>query len=110
MKKYTEIYLNAFDYDNTDNNSYFPSEISEKRAVDIHHIIGRGKGGEDRIENLMAVTRQEHQDYGEKKDYMVLLLKIHRRTLEINKIEFENKWFEFYINMYENKTALEGWK
>ena len=101
MKKHTSIYLNAFGYDTTDNNSYVPSEISEDRAVDIHHIIGRGKKGEDRIENLMALTRLEHQEYGDKVCYMVYLFKIHRKILENNNIEFDNDWFEEKIKEYE---------
>ena len=105
MQKHTQIYLTAFDYDMDDNNSYFPSEISEQRGVDIHHIIGRGKGGENRIENLMALTRKEHQDYGDIKEYMVYLLKIHQRVLQINKIEFDEKWFDFYLNKYSEITV-----
>ena len=105
MQKHTKIYLNAFRYDTHDNNSFVPSEISEDRAVDIHHIIGRGKGGEDRIENLMALTRIEHDTYGDKKEYMVMLLKIHRRRLQINNISFDNEWFEQKISYYENIVA-----
>lgn len=102
MKNHTNIYLESFKLDKTDNNSYVPSEISTQKAVDIHHIIGRGKGGDDRIENLMALTRQEHTDYGDKVEFMVYLLKIHRRRLQINNIPFNNDWFEEKINFYES--------
>jgi len=98
MQKYKKIYLDGMGFDETD---FIPSEISEGKSNDIHHIIGRGRGGTDRIENLMAVTRQEHIDYGDKQDYIVMLLKIHRKRLEINKVEFDNKWFENLINKYD---------
>ena len=74
MKKHTRIYLDKMGYDECD---FIPSEISGARAVDIHHIIGRGKCGEDRIENLIALTRTEHIKYGDEKSaYMYYLLKI----------------------------------
>lgn len=101
MKAHTKIYLEAFGYDTYSNNSFVPSEISETRAVDIHHIIGRGKKGEDRIENLMALTREEHTEYGDQKLYMVYLLKIHRKRLENANIDFDNDWFEEKIAFYE---------
>ena len=97
MKQHTLIYLEAFGHDRADNNIFVPSEISGGRGVDIHHIVTR----EDRIENLMMLTREEHEQYGEIKEAMALLLKIHRRILQINNITFDNKWFEFYINKYE---------
>lgn len=99
MQSYIKVYFLAFGYDTEDKTQFVPSEISGK-ADDIHHIIGRGKGGEDRIENLIAVTREQHNDYGDKKEYMVLLLKIHRRRLQINNIPFDDNWFEFYIKKY----------
>jgi len=110
MQKHTQIYLDSFGLDKSDNNSFVPSEISSKRAVDIHHIIGRGKKGEDRIENLMALTRDEHQDYGDEKDYMVLLLKIHQRFLDLNDIPYNEGYFNFYINKYQNQTGLKDVK
>ena len=101
MKKvdYKQIYLDAFKLDETD---FIPSEISKQKANDFHHIISRGRGGENRIENLIAVTRQEHIDYGDKKDYMVLLLKIHRKWLEIHHVKFDKIWFEHAIYRYGN--------
>lgn len=96
MKKHTHIYFEAFGYDTGDETQKIPSELSGDNAVDIHHIVTR----EDRIENLMAVTRTEHEDYGEIKVYMTLLLKIHRRHLQLNNIEFDNDWFETHIQRY----------
>lgn len=94
MKPYVKIYFDAFGYHEGD---FVPSEISEDEAVDIHHIVNR----EDHIENLMAVTRVEHDGFGDKTDYMAYLLKIHQRRLDLAGVPYDPKWFEFYIQKYE---------
>lgn len=68
--------MNYFGYGIED---FIPSEISNKKAVDIHHIEARGMGGsnKDDIRNLMALTREEHEKYGDKKQYKEFLKKIH---------------------------------
>ena len=58
MKKHTKIYLQHFGYGLDD---YIPSEISGKPAQGLHHIIYKGQQGKDEIENLMAVTSEEHE-------------------------------------------------
>ena len=77
MKKHTKIYMQFFDYDECD---FIPSEINGNKAQDIHHIDNRGSGGsdsKDTIENLMALTRTEHLDLGDKPQYMFILYKKH---------------------------------
>lgn len=89
MKKHTKIYMDALGYSVGD---FIPSEISGKPAVDIHHIDARGMGGskdKDVIENLMAVTREEHEKYGDVKEYKALLKEIHYRFLESNGVKFK---------------------
>jgi hypothetical protein len=57
MQKHTKIYLDYFDYGEQD---FIPCEVEPNlRAVDIHHIRGRGKG-KDVIENLMGLSRKWH--------------------------------------------------
>ena len=54
-----------------------PCEVCGSRAVDIHHIHRRGMGGStdaDKIENLMAVCRTCHIEYGDKKHYIDFLI------------------------------------
>jgi hypothetical protein len=100
MKKYTQIYFDALNYHETD---FIPSELSGHKAVDINHIICRGMGGtkdKDRIENLMALTRREHDDYGDKKHMTALLLMAHRKFLDKKKVEYDNDWFERHILRY----------
>jgi len=58
VKNYTKVYLKHFGYGEQD---YIPSEISGKPAQDIHHIIKKSQGGKDNIENLIALTREEHK-------------------------------------------------
>ena len=86
MKPHTKRYMKACGYDISD---FIPSELSGAKAVDIHHIIGRGKGGPDCIENLMALTREEHQNFGDKIQHMVFLFDMHEQFLQSGKIEYD---------------------
>jgi len=78
MKSHTKIYFKYFGYDVT---SFIPCEICQKMANDIHHIHARGMGGSkkmDNIENLMAVCRECHIEYADKKHYLDFLTQIHK--------------------------------
>lgn len=82
MKPYTKTYLDYFGYDTS---SWIGCEVCEAQAVDIHHIKAKGMGGSkklDVIENLMALCRKCHQDYGDKKQFIECLQKIHNLILE----------------------------
>ena len=77
MQRHTRIYFDFFGYDEGD---FIPSELSGDPAVDIHHISSRGMGGgktKDHILNLMALTREEHEKFGDKKQYKEMLQKSH---------------------------------
>ena len=93
MKKHTKIYMDALGYDISD---FMPSELTGAKGVDIHHIVNR----ENRIENLMLLTRQEHIAFGEIKTKMVYLLENHRLFLDVNGVPFDNSWFEEQIKKY----------
>lgn len=77
MKKHTEIYLKHFRLTVAD---FVPCEVCGRTAVDIHHIEARGMGGseKDLIENLMAVCRTRHVEYGDKKQHMEFLKETHK--------------------------------
>ena len=78
MKAHTKIYFNYFNYDATD---FIPCEICGKMANDIHHIHARGMGGTkkpDNINNLMALCRNCHIEYGDKKQHIDYLTQIHK--------------------------------
>ena len=61
LKKNTKVYMTFFDYGETD---FITCEMCQQdRAVDIHHLEGRGMGGsscKDHIENLMGLCRDCH--------------------------------------------------
>lgn len=87
MKNHTKIYLDFFGYDKTD---FIPSELSGAKAVDIHHIDCKGMGGDpngekDNIFNLMALTREEHELYGDKKEFMMFLRTSHLNFMTLHK-------------------------
>lgn len=83
MKSHTKIYLKHFGYGGED---FIPCEVCGSRAVDIHHIECRGMGGtriKDEIENIMALCREHHLQYGDKKQYIDFLKE--RHNLKLNK-------------------------
>lgn len=82
MRKHVKIYYDYFGYDES---SFVPSEISGDPAVSVHHIDCRGMGGskdKDVIENLMALTMEEHEKYGDKKQYTAWLKSIHLKFMK----------------------------
>ena len=84
MKKYTKQYFNYFGYA-LDN--FLPCEVCGNRAVDLHHLDCRGMGGsklKDNIENVMAVCRQCHLEYGDKKEHIEFLKETHLNFLYDN--------------------------
>jgi hypothetical protein len=56
MKPHVKIYMDHFNYGIED---FIPCEACGAKAVDIHHIEGRGKS-KDVIDNLMALCRKHH--------------------------------------------------
>mgnify|MGYP003654955377 CR=1 FL=1 len=93
MKNHTKIYLKALGYDTCD---FMPCEITGGRGVDIHHIVNR----ENRIENLMLLTREKHAELGEIKSKMCYLLQNHMIFLHNNGVKFDVKWFQVQIDKY----------
>jgi 5-methylcytosine-specific restriction endonuclease McrA len=82
LKPYTKLYLNHFGYDVS---SFIPCEICGKKAVDIHHLENRKMGSsktKDYIENLMALCRECHIKYGDKKQYKDFLKEIHNKVMQ----------------------------
>jgi len=76
-------YLKHFGYDISD---FIPCEVCGKTAIDIHHIEARGIGGSkqgDNIENLMALCREDHIKYGDKKQYKDFLKCKHAERLKM---------------------------
>jgi len=90
MKEHIKKYIDFFGYDEND---FIPSELSAMPANDVHHIERRGmggggktKGGEDvnGMENLMALTREEHVKYGDKKEFREMLKNKHLKFIKLH--------------------------
>ena len=56
---YKETYRKYFGYALDE---YYPCEMCTRRAVDIHHIKYKSRGGTDNIENLIGLCRDCHTD------------------------------------------------
>jgi len=81
LKSHTKLYFKHFGYDATD---FISCEICGKMANDIHHIHARGMGGTkeaDNIKNLMALCRNCHIEFGDKKQHIEYLESIHNEKL-----------------------------
>lgn len=81
MKKHVKVYLEHFGYGADD---YIPCEVCSRKATDIHHINCRGMGGskdKDVIENLQALCRSCHMEYGDKKQWMEFLKEKHESKI-----------------------------
>jgi hypothetical protein len=85
MKKHTKLYLKFFGFDESD---FIPCEICGCLAVDIHHIDARGMGGTkkaDTIDNLMALCREHHMEFGDKKQHKEYLKNTHDFYIQLRK-------------------------
>lgn len=83
MQKHTKIYFSYFGFDETD---FISCEICGAKATDIHHIDARGMGGsksKDFIENLQALCRQCHTQYGDITEFKPKLKEVHLKYMEI---------------------------
>ena len=78
MKPHTKTYLKEMGYDDTD---FIGCEVTGEKAVDIHHIRGRGRGGKDTLCNLMALTRKTHRDLGDNKHWREFLISAHFKVI-----------------------------
>ena len=86
MKPYTKTYMDFFGYTISD---YIPCEIEGcyKPANDIHHIQCKGMGGSklrDGINNIMAICREHHLEFGDKKQHKEMLVKTHLKFMKEN--------------------------
>lgn len=74
--------MEFFDFGEQD---FIPCELCGIRANEVHHIEARGMGGsktKDHIENLMAICREHHDEYGDKKQFKEYLQKIHDNYID----------------------------
>jgi len=74
MKKHIKTYLNHFH-----NPDFVACEMCGRRAVDIHHIVYKSRGGTDDFENLIALCRHCHN-------------LAHAERITINELKQNKKW------------------
>ena len=86
-ENYKDTYFDYFGYGRFD---FVPSELSGLLAVDVCHIVGKGRGGKNNIENLMAKTREEHAAFGDINELIPNLLKMHYLFMETRKPIFDH--------------------
>lgn len=82
MQKHTLNYMQGMGFDSSDT---ILCEVCGKVAVDLHHINARGMGGSkerDNLENIMALDRECHIKYGDKKQYKEFLKNVHYEFME----------------------------
>lgn len=84
MQRHTKIYFDFFGYTIAD---FIPCEVCGDEAVDIHHIEARGMGGDptgskDTIENLQALCRCCHNEFGDKTVKKEFLKEIHLNIIK----------------------------
>lgn len=84
MKLHVKIYMEFFDYGETD---FMPCEICGQKLNDIHHIERRGMGGTrkpDVIGNLMGLCRVCHTDFGDVVAHKEKLKEVHLKFMKYN--------------------------
>lgn len=88
MEKYKKAYLDTY-YPGWGDQDFIPCELSGKQAVDIHHILPRGKYPEyvNHPGNLMAMTRKLHDEKGQNKKYLQELVECHVAFVRLKAIE-----------------------
>ena len=79
MQPHVKIYMEYFGYGEQD---FIPCEMGCGRAVDVHHLDGRGPG-KDVIENLMGLCRIEHDKAGASPEYNEQLKIIHLNFIKL---------------------------
>jgi len=81
LKKHTKLYFQHFGYTIAD---FICCEVCRAKANDLHHIESRGMGGskeKDVITNLMALCRDCHVRYGDRKEFKEFLVRKHQERL-----------------------------
>lgn len=92
MKKHVKLYHEHFMIDPGD---WIGCEVCDRTAVDIHHIEPRGMGGskeKDDPVNLMALCRECHMEFGDKKQYKRMLKTMHHERVRTIYQSLSSDW------------------
>lgn len=84
---------NYFSYFGISHGEPYYCEICERHATGgIHHLEARGMGSKqttkdgndiNHIDNLMALCDDDHKEYGDKKQYLPFLKRIHTLRMQV---------------------------
>lgn len=98
---YKKLYLKAFGYSEFD---YIPSELSGLPAVDFCHIKHRGAGKKtgrmNFVENLVALTREEHLILDSSKKNKRAMLETHINFMIKNGVPVNRARVEELLNSF----------
>lgn len=63
MQLHTKIYFDHYGigYYPDGSHDFIACEVCKNKAIDVHHIYGRGGDDPNRIENLIALCRKCHE-------------------------------------------------
>ena len=107
MKNYTRTYLTVINELTDDNDTFVPCECCGGRSTEIHHILNKNRLIEhgilnlkDTIENIMAICRGCHDEFGDKDGYLPILLKTHSDYIS-NHTEIDMDFINALIRHYE---------
>lgn len=108
MQKHTKIYFGAI-------YPHFPEtplcECCGNVAVDVHHILSRGRLGSTEkanvIENLMGLCRECHDRYGDINDWLEYLFLTHFKFLQLHDVQFSLEIARPYLQEKNIKKHLK---
>lgn len=107
MKQYTRTYLIAINELTDDNNTFIECECCGMRATEIHHILNKNRliehgilDRKDNIENIMAICRSCHNEWGDKDGYISILFKTHLDFISKH-TKVDNEFVNSLIRHYE---------
>ena len=109
MPSYTAEYYKCFNYGIDD---FVPCELTGSRAVDIHHIEPRSqrKDLENDIYNLIALTRQAHEYFGDKKQFKEFLKEAHQSFMQTKKpyinVNPKHPIFQEYLKSFVKRKTF----
>jgi 5-methylcytosine-specific restriction endonuclease McrA len=90
MKPHTINYFKHFDL--TEGDRVY-CEVCGRVAVDIHHIIPKSQGGGDNVENLIALSREIHEEAHSEKVSKGMLVMTHEAKLKALGKDYDWEWF-----------------
>lgn len=87
---YKKLFRKLLGYSEDD---FIPCAMTGRRAVDIHHIYGRGQrpGKKEELVNLMPMSREAHDTYGDRPVFREDLIKRNFAHITQRLVELEQE-------------------